>query len=178
MKADPASEDERLLIEAARRNPGRFADLYERHFERVYAFVARRVSSREEAEDVTAEVFQQALTNLARFEWRGTPFVAWLYRIAANAIADRWHAARREASNVDQHPCEPAVVEDIERRAILFQLVETLPADQRRVITGRFVEQRSITELAREMDRSEGAVKQLQFRALKTLRAMAGRSDG
>src|ERR1700687_4551914 len=82
--------NERLLIEAAQHDPGRFAELYENNFDRVYAFVARRVQNREEAEDVTAEVFHQALSKLAQFQWRGVPFVAWLLRIAANALADRW----------------------------------------------------------------------------------------
>ncbi|MGA2739579.1 MAG: sigma-70 family RNA polymerase sigma factor [Bryobacteraceae bacterium] len=179
MKADPASEEERLLIEAAQHNPGRFAELYERHFERVYAYVARRVSSREEAEDVTAEVFQQALANLPRFEWRGVPFAAWLRRIAANAISDRWHAAGRESHEPDRDPAgEPASVDDIERRAMLFQLVDTLQADQRQVVLGRFVEQKSISDMARELGRSEGAIKQLQWRALKNLKELAGRTNG
>src|SRR5258706_8675231 len=75
--------DERLRIEAAQKDPGRFADLYEEHFERVYAHVLRRVCDRTEAQDITADVFQQALANLKRYEWRGAPFAAWLYRIAA-----------------------------------------------------------------------------------------------
>ena len=179
MKADPATEEERLLIEAAQRHPDRFADLYERNFERVYAYVARRVRNREEAEDVTAEVFQQALANLPGFEWRGVAFGAWLRRVAANAIANRWHAARRESREAERQPAgEPASEEDIERRAMLFQLVNTLPADQRRVVAGRFVEQKSTAEMAREMERSEGAIKQLQWRALKSLRELAGRVHG
>src|ERR1051326_2477811 len=84
------ADDDRPLIEAAQKDPRRFGELYERNFERVYAFVARRVRDRHEAEDVTAEVFQHALANLSKFEWRGVPFAVWLYRIAANAIADRW----------------------------------------------------------------------------------------
>jgi RNA polymerase sigma-70 factor (ECF subfamily) len=183
LKADPASEEERLLIEAAQRNPGRFAELYERNFDRVYAYVARRVGSRAEAEDVTAEVFQQALANLPRFEWRGVAFAAWLLRMAANAIADRWRAGRRESGEPERDPAgdtasDTASNEDIERRAMIFQLVDTLPVDQRRVVVGRFVEQKSISEMARELERSEGAVKQLQWRALKSLREMAGRADG
>lgn len=179
LKADPA--DERLLVEAAQRNPGRFAELYERNFARVYAYVTRRVPTREEAEDVTAEVFQQALANLPRFAWRGVPFAAWLLRIAANAIADRWHSTHRETAESEREPEEPAGARygdgDIERRAMLFQLVDTLPADQRRVIVGRFVEQQSICEMARELGRSEGAIKQLQLRALKSLRELAGRAN-
>jgi RNA polymerase sigma-70 factor, ECF subfamily len=183
LKADPASEEERLLIDAAQRNPGRFAERYERNFERVYAYVARRVANRADAEDVTAEVFQRALANLSRFEWRGMAFAAWLQRMAANAIADRWHAARREPGETERGPAgdpavEPACEDDIERRAMLFQLVDTLPADQRHVVIGRFVQQQSISEMAREMGRSEGAIKQLQWRALKSLRELAGEANG
>src|SRR5205085_12254931 len=83
------ADEERALIEAAKRDPARFAELYEFNFDRVYAYVSRRVRDRSIAEDVTAEVFHHALANLERFEWRGTPFAAWLFRIAANEIADR-----------------------------------------------------------------------------------------
>src|SRR5262249_10766354 len=89
-------DEERLLIEAAQKDPRRYGELYERNFERIYAFVARRVRDRHAAEDLTAEVFQHALANLSKFEWRGVPFVVWLFRIAANAIADRWKKLSRE----------------------------------------------------------------------------------
>src|SRR5438034_11137959 len=89
-------DDERLLVEAAQKDPRRFAELYERNFERVYAFIARRVLDRHDAEDVTAEVFQHALANLGKFEWRGVPFAVWLFRIAANALTDRWRMRARE----------------------------------------------------------------------------------
>src|SRR5438093_12695829 len=92
-------EQERLLIEAAQKDASRFAALYENNFERVYAFVVRRVRDRHEAEDLPAEVFQHALANLSRFEWRGVPFAVWLYRIAANAIADRWQRISKESSD-------------------------------------------------------------------------------
>lgn len=175
MKAVEALDEERLLVEAAQRDPSRFADLYEQNFERVYAYVIRRVRNREEAQDITAEVFHHALVNLGRYEWRGLPFAAWLYRIAANAIADRWHKAAREcadAENASGTMDEIGVEDAIERRAILFQLVNSLPDDQRLVITKRFVDQKSIREIALESQRSEGAVKQLQFRALQVLRAL------
>ena len=167
-------EQERLLIEAAQKDPSRFAALYENNFERVYAFVVRRVRDRHEAEDLTAEVFQHALANLSRFEWRGVPFAVWLYRIAANAIADRWKQLSRESPNPVSDDLDQASWPDIERRATLFQLVDSLPVDQRSVIIKRFVEQRSIRDIAQEFGRSEGAIKQLQYRALESLRARAG----
>jgi RNA polymerase sigma-70 factor, ECF subfamily len=169
--------DERLLIEAAQQDPGRFAELYENNFHRVYAFVVRRVRDRNEAEDVTAEVFREALMNLGRFEWRGVPFAAWLLRIAANTLADRWQrAARTPEVPVDSLEIAGADPQ-VERRAMLFQLVDRLPTDQRLVIVRRFVEQKSLREISQELGRSEGAIKQLQFRALETLRSKARSKD-
>src|SRR5206468_2194411 len=74
---------------------------------RVYAFVVRRSASRGEAEDLTAEVFHQALAHLGRFEWRGAPFVAWLLQIARNAVADRWQRLARERGEPVPDPVEP-----------------------------------------------------------------------
>jgi RNA polymerase sigma-70 factor, ECF subfamily len=174
--------DEQLLVEAAQADPVRFTELYERHFERVYAFIAGRVRNRQDAEDLTSHVFQQALANLGRFEWRGAPFSAWLLRIAANAMADRWHSVARERGDPPPEPPDQGATEDIERRALLFQLVGRLPTEQQRVIVARFVEEKSIRDIAQELRRTEGAIKQLQFRALRNLRAQMdptpGRSAG
>jgi RNA polymerase sigma-70 factor, ECF subfamily len=147
----------------------------------VYAYVVKRVGNRTETEDLTSEVFHQALANLKRFEWRGIPFAAWLYRIAANLIADRWQRSGREvpddAGKIDSLQASPAEIEQVERRATLFRLTDTLPPEQRRVVVMRFVEQKSIKEVAREIRKTEGAVKQLQFRALSTLRARMEGAD-
>lgn len=175
MKVLKQTPEERLLIEAAQKDPARFAELYEGNFERVYAFVARRVYVRADAEDLTAEVFQQALAKLGQFEWRGVPFTAWLYRIASNAIADRWRrAAREKESPIAEDPTDVSGgvnPEEIERRARIFRFVAELPDDQRRVIEMRFAEEKSIREIARELRRTNGSIKQLQFRALTRLRA-------
>jgi RNA polymerase sigma-70 factor (ECF subfamily) len=176
---------ERLLIAAAQKDPARFTELYEGNFERVYAFVARRVRNRDDAEDLTAEVFRDALANISKFEWRGVPFAAWLYRIASNAIADRWQRAAKERGTptVDDPPDGSAAAnpEEAERQARLFTLVAGLPADQRRVIEMRFADGKSIREIAQELGRTKGAVKQLQFRGLQSLResvAKAPRAKG
>ena len=180
LKALRQEADERLLIEAAQKDPARFAELYENHFERVYAYVVRRVGNRAETEDLTAEVFHHALANLQRFEWRGIPFAAWLFRIAANLISDRWQRAGREVSDdatLAEAQASTAEMTEVERRATLFRLVDTLPAEQRRVVVLRFVEEKSIKEVAREIRKTEGAVKQLQFRALATLRTRMEGAD-
>ncbi len=180
LKALKREADERLLIEAAQKDTACFAELYELHFERVYAYVARRVRDRAETEDLTAEVFHHALANLKRFEWRGIPFSAWLYRIAANLISDRWQKSGREVTDEEQIAAaqvSPAEIEEVDRRATLFRLVEGLPSEQQRVVVLRFVEQKSIKEVAKAIRKTEGAVKQLQFRALTTLRARMEGAD-
>lgn len=165
--------DERMAVEAAQQDPGRFAELYERNFHAVYAYIARRVHDRSQAEDLTAHVFQQALANIGKFKWRGAPFVTWLYRIAANAIADQARKKSRETPETEltTNTAVDPDLEQVERRAQLFRAVEALPEDQRKVILLRFGEEKSIREIAESLDRSEGAVKQLQFRGLENLRA-------
>jgi RNA polymerase sigma-70 factor (ECF subfamily) len=169
--------EERLLVDAAKRDRGRFAELYEMHFERVYAFIGRRVQNRAEAQDLTSEVFRKALEGIERFEWRGVPFAAWLYRIATNAISDQRRKSSRETGSpdLDDKPApKMASIDTIENRAALYRLVRDLPADQRRVIEMRFADEKGIREIAQAMGRTEGAVKQLQFRAIQNLRERMG----
>ncbi|MGQ0763021.1 MAG: RNA polymerase sigma factor [Acidobacteriota bacterium] len=177
--------EERRLVEAAQQDRAHFVQVYEEYFDLVYAYVARRTRGRDDAEDMTAEVFRKALENLPRFKWTGAPFGAWLLRISSNLIADRAKRAARDggssprvfkgvitspdASSAAQ--TQQRVVEEAERSARLFRVVDELADDQQRVITMRFAEEKSIRKIAEELGRSEGAVKQLQFRALQNLRA-------
>jgi RNA polymerase sigma-70 factor (ECF subfamily) len=171
--------DDRLLVDAAKKDPSRFAELYELNFARVYAYIARRVSDRDVAQDLTSDVFHKALAGIQSFEWRGVPFAGWLLRIAANMIVDRSKRSGREVSRQDDLP-EPSTqpnLEEIDRQGRLFRLVEQLPADQRRVIGMRFAEEKTIREIATALGRSEGAVKQLQLRALQNLRVRMEGAD-
>ena len=177
--------EERRLIEAAQSDPARFADVYENYFALVYAYIARRVRNRDDAEDLTGEVFRKALASLPRFKWRGAPFAAWLFRIASNMIADRSKRVAKEVSLDESGASAPdgsaqiskgadtsqqRDLEESERRAWLFRLVDELAEDQGRVLVMRFAEEKSIREIADALGRSEGAIKQLQFRALENLR--------
>src|SRR5262249_23092151 len=126
--------------------------------------------------DLTSDVFHKALEHLPNFDWRGIPFGAWLMRIASNVVTDQWRRSSREGLVEDppEAGAEASAEVNLEgtaHRAPLFRMVEQLPADQRRVIGLRFAEGKSIREIAKEIGRSEGAVKQLQFRGLETLRA-------
>jgi RNA polymerase sigma-70 factor (ECF subfamily) len=171
------TEDERQLVEAAQQNPSHFGALYERHVDRVYAFVLVRLRDRDVAEDVTADVFHKALANLATFEWRGAPFGAWLIRIAANAVADRRRRPPREASTAPealealQAPEAHEALDAFEDRARLYRYVDDLAEPQRTVILERFAHERSLREVAAKLGKTEGAIKQIQLRALRALRA-------
>lgn len=168
--------DDRLLVEAAQKDPSRFAELYELNFARVYGYIARRVGDRDTAQDLTSDVFHKALANIHSFEWRGVPFAGWLLRIASNMIVDRSKRGTKEITGQDDLAdlpdpgAKPKLVE-ADECARLFLLVDQLPKDQRRVIGMRFAEEKSIREIARALGRTEGAVKQLQFRALQNLRS-------
>ncbi len=184
--------EERRLVEAAQQDRACFGDVYERYFELVYGYVARRVRDRAMTEDLTSEVFRKALANIDRFKWTGAPFGAWLLRIASNVIADRAQKAAREPGSsrsvsegvhtasltAGQTPGMQAIspqtqqtdLEESERRAWVIRKVDELPDDQRRIVRMRFAEEKSISEIAAELGRTEGAIKQLQFRALQNLR--------
>lgn len=173
MKVVEAVTNERLLIEAAKRDPACFAELYEDNFDRVYAFIARRVPDRSEAQDLTADVFHQALAGIDGFQWHGVPFAGWLLGIAAHLIARRWQRAANRPELSSDELEETGIDGEAERRAMLLQFLDGLPADQRLVLIRRFVDQQSTREIAEELGKSVGAVKQLQFRALQALRARA-----
>jgi RNA polymerase sigma-70 factor, ECF subfamily len=119
-------------------------------------------------------VFHKALANLRRFEWQGAPFAAWLYRIAANEIADRSERLGRERAIEPPSDVEKADQEEAQDRSKVFAFVRELPEDQRKVLELRFVEEKSTREVAEVLGRSEGAIKQLQFRGLERLRARIG----
>ena len=175
--------DERRLIEAAQQDRAQFADVYERYFELVYGYIARRIRDRAMTEDLTSEVFRKALTNIDRFKFTGAPFGAWLLRIASNLMADRAKRNAREEHNSDSSVTAEQMtgasagesqqfqLEQAERHAWVIQMVDELPDDQRRVVRMRFAEEKSVNEIATALGRSEGAVKQLQFRAFQNLRA-------
>jgi RNA polymerase sigma-70 factor (ECF subfamily) len=168
--------DDRLLVEAAQKDPSRFAALYELNFARVYGYIVRRIGDRDTAQDLTSDVFHKALANIHSFEWRGVPFAGWLLRIAANMIVDRSKRGGKEITGQDDLAdlpdpgAKPKLVE-ADECARLYLLVDQLPPDQRRVIRMRFAEEKSIREIAQALGRTEGAVKQLQFRALQNLRS-------
>ena len=185
------AEADAALIARARGDRAAFGELYDLYLRRVYAFCLVHSATREEAEDLTAVTFERAMSVIGRYEQRGAPFSSWLLRIAANAAVDRARRAGREPVGRESIIDDGSVaaedtgqrgevgaehwVERWERAAWMRAHVAALPADQQCVVWRRFYDDRSFGEIAAELGRSEGAVKQLAQRALKALRA---RIDG
>ncbi len=178
--SDPTRDDERDLVEQAKRDPRQFGALYDRHFQQIYRFVYSRMREQTAAEDVTSEVFMKALKAIPRYQDTGRPFAAWLYQIAVNAIADRYRMQRPSQPLEDFHDLSvggPALEDlaahrDEVRR--IWSLVETLPHQQRTALVLKFQEDMKIEDIAVAMGKTPGAVKLLIHRGVSRLRDEAG----
>ncbi len=182
-------------MEAAQRDPARFDDLYRRYVAAVYSFAYYELGDHHAAEDATARTFLAALTNLPRFEDRARPddgegastFKVWLFRIARNAIANERRRARRHPETpfdptvAGAHIADPLDVaseaETREQAAAAWRAVGRLPGDRRRAVILRFVDELSTAEIAGILGRTEGAVRVLLHRALRSVaRDLDGRA--
>ena len=176
----PLTESDEVLVARAKRDREAFGCLYDRYVEQVYRFIYRRVKDHTTAEDITARVFFRALEQLPRFEWRGIPFGGWLMRIAAHLIHDYNGDAQRHVSlrewaedGMEMAASDPPMEEQYAVRqaaSVLWQVVSTLPTVEQQVVIYRFARDMSVREIATTMQRTEGAVKQLLFRAVRRLR--------
>lgn len=171
---------DRPAVEAARRDPRRFDVLYRKYVGQVYSFALYELRDHHTAEDATEQVFLRALAALPRFEERGpgerSTFRVWLFRIARNAISNEQRRRRRHP----QSPLDEAAAiggaddpgRDLESRELLsraWRAVDRLPADRRRALVLRFVEEMGTGEIAAVLGRSEGAVRVLIHRALRSV---------
>jgi RNA polymerase sigma-70 factor (ECF subfamily) len=167
-------QEEQLLVERAKVDPDAFGVLYDRHLAGVYRYVYARLHNAAAAEDVTAEVFIKALRNIGRYQARGRPFACWLYRIAANAVADHFRHEPESRELPEGLPDREAQVETSAIRHLevddIWRLVARLPRQQRLAMRLRFGEDRSLKESAQIMGKSEPAVKLLIYRAVGRLR--------
>ena len=176
MSTGPSREDERELVERAKRDPEAFGRLYDLHFLQIYRFVYSRVRDQTAAEDVTSEVFIKALKGIGRYQDTGRPFSAWLYQIAVNAVADRYRASRPVEDIDEQRGLAhggPALEDVAERRDELrriWAVVETLPAQQRMAMVLKFQEDMKIEDIATALGKSPGAVKLLIHRGVTKVR--------
>ena len=175
---------DRALVEAAQADPARFDALYRKYVAQVYSYALYELRDRHEAEDATERTFMAALAGLRRFEERATPadgggastFRVWLFQIARHAVAERRRRLRRRPETaLDAAEAVPAAT-DIERDAArrddveqALRAIARLPGDRRRAVILRFVEEMSTAEIAGILGRSDGAVRVLIHRALRSV---------
>ena len=176
----PTAESERLraLVDLATRGDAEaFGQLYDHYVTGIYRFIYYRVGSVGLAEDLTSDTFSRALRAIQSYTWQGKDFGAWLTTIARNLIIDHRKSSRARLEIVtDAVPEKPASAPGPEQdvlssltNASLMDAVNALPDDQRDCILMRFIQGLSIAETAAGMEKSEGAIKQLQLRAIRNL---------
>jgi RNA polymerase sigma-70 factor (ECF subfamily) len=164
----------RVVVE---RDANAFGELYDQFVERVYRYLYFRTGSHPEAEDLTEQVFLKAWEAIGRYRWQGRPFLAWLYRLAHNTHIDHVRTQKPTTSlNRDDRPIEmasPAAAVELGRALdadLLARALGELTPDQRQVIVLKFLEGMDNAQIARSMDKREGAIRALQMRALMSLR--------
>ena len=169
-------DEENLVRRAQQRDQEAFTELYEEHFDKIYRYVALRIGDKTEAEDMTQQVFLNALQSISSFKWKGIPFSAWLFRIAHNQVVDYLRKKTKQATvpldeSLASSDSNPQLL--TEYRLDIEQLVSAtkrLTEAQREVISLRFAGELSTTQVAQVMGKSEGAVKALQHSAIVALR--------
>lgn len=172
------SPDENTLVECAiAGDADAFGELYLLHLDAIFRYIFFRVGEAAEAEDLTEQVFLKAWEALSSYQRRGNPFTSWLYRIAHNIVVDYHRRVRPVISvtllNDDDLKSEQASalsqVIAYEESSSLAKAISQLPDDQQQVIILRFIEGLSHSEISRIMDKTEGACRMLQHRALTAL---------
>jgi RNA polymerase sigma-70 factor (ECF subfamily) len=172
-----AAADVRRLVERAQRGDrSALEELYLLHFDRIYGYLHLSVGNRHDAEDLTTQTFLRMLEAIGRFRWRSAPFSAWLFRIAHNLAMDHFRAGRRVQAEEDVPEPLGAEESSAEEQALdslgqagMLELIQRLSADQRQVLTLKFLFGFANAEVAGILGKTEGAVKSLQHRALASL---------
>ncbi|HLF73207.1 MAG TPA: sigma-70 family RNA polymerase sigma factor [Anaerolineales bacterium] len=172
----PLPNERQLVLQAQAGNAEAFGQLYDAYMERIYRFVYFRVEDQQTAEDITSQVFLRAWNNLDRFRLGRTPYLAWLYTIAHNAVIDHYRTRKVTAALEDVRLSQPDYAEAVENNidfAVEMQTIkealQTLTDDQQQVLTLKFIEGMSNDEIARHLGKREGAVRALQMRGLRAL---------
>ncbi len=170
--------EEEILTQAIRGDLDAFSQLYQEYVGRIYNYVYYRTGSSYDAEDLTAKVFQRALSHIGTYEDKGLPFSAWLYRIAHNLVAN-WHRdnSRNKEVSIEDHQSlhhpedhpENSLVQSQETE-LLLKAIRKLPAERQQLVILKFVDRLSNAEIGEIMNKSEGAVKSLYHRTLISLR--------
>ena len=174
----PGNNESELISLATNGNADAFGALYDKYIDQIYNYIYYRTSNSKDAEDLCSRVFIRALHHIERYEDRGYPFSAWLYRIAHNLVIN-WYRDREKAEEIslsDHYPpprMEGSVEDRIEKEDetnALLKVIEHLPEDRKELLILKHVEGLTNTEIGQIMDRTEGAIKALYHRTLESLR--------
>ncbi|MGE3856880.1 MAG: RNA polymerase sigma factor [Dehalococcoidia bacterium] len=179
--ADPAALG--ALVDRARDgDPEAFGQLYDRFQPEIVRYLAHRVGDPDTAEDLAQQVFMKAWQAIPRYEARGVPFKAWLYRMAHNQMVDHFRTRKQTADldgiDVPEDAEAETLVLAAEMSAALEQALGRLSEDHRQVLTLRFLMEKSAKEIGEIMGRKEVTVRGLQMRALQALRREIEESGG
>jgi RNA polymerase sigma-70 factor, ECF subfamily len=167
----------RKLVERAQKGDrGALEELYLIHFDRIYSYLHMTVGNRHDAEDLTTQTFLKMLESIGRFRWQAAPFSAWLFRIAHNLSMDHFRSRRRwqheeevpEPLGSEEPSAEMEAMQSIGRQSML-ELIDTLSPEQQQVLTLKFVFNFPNADVGKILDKTEGAIKSLQHRALASL---------
>jgi len=176
--------DIRHLVARAKVGDGRaFDELYDRYAERIYRYALARLDEPADAEDLLQRVFLKVIEALPRYEDRGVPFGAWLFRIARNAVVDEARSPQQSTTleaavlQTDPGPAPEDLAELTADRAMVRAALAALTPDQRDVVLYRFFADLTPREIGLLMNKREGTVRALQFRALATLRRRLGAEE-
>jgi RNA polymerase sigma-70 factor (ECF subfamily) len=157
-----------------------FGELYDLYVDAVFRYISYRVGSRQLAEDLTSETFLRALRRIGSFTWQGRDVGAWFVTIARNLVADHYKSSRyrleittddvtESGARLDSADSpEGAVIESMTNR-VLLEAVRQLNAEQQECIALRFLQGLSVAETAKAMGKNDGAIKALQYRAVRSL---------
>jgi len=166
---------EELALRTADGDKDAFAEIYGTLLDPIYRYLYWNLDSREDAEDLTEEVFLKCLVNIGGYDPKRGPFKAWAFRIAHNLMVDHQRRRGRRGQEElkyemeDGAPTAPQSLEENERARALRKSLDGLPSSQRQVIAMKFFAEMSNAEVAKALGRSEGAVNAMQHRALRRL---------
>ena len=168
-----------LIRQAQEGDKEAYGQLYDRYIAQIYRFVVVKVTNKDEAQDLTHEVFLSAWQNLTNYKHQGFPFSSWLYQIARNKVIDHYRTKKDHADvyEIDEEFVKVAsVVEsNLDVRLAMDDIkkaLTTLSDEQKDVIVMKFVEDLSNEEIAKAMNKSEGAIRLLQHRAINNLKEL------
>src|SRR5438445_8134434 len=184
-KKESETKRVRALVDRAQKGDrSALEELYLIHFDRIYSYLHVSVGNRHDAEDLTTQTFLKMLESIGKFRWQSAPFSAWLFRIAHNLAMDHFRATKRwqpeedvpEPPGEEEPSAELQAMHSIGRQSML-ELIEKLSPEQQQVLTLKFVFNFANADVAKVLDKTEGAIKSLQHRALASLQKQLAQKD-